>query len=263
VAVFGTTGEANSLSVEERIELLDAVLAAGVAADRLMVGTGCCALPDTVKLTAHAVAAGCKNVLMLPPFYYKGVSDEGLFAGFAEVIERVGDSALGIYLYHFPRLSGVPITRGLIDKLLAAYPETLKGVKDSSGDAEATAALIEGYPRLAIFPGNEVFMLAMLEKGAAGCISASGNVNALAIRRVYDAWRAGEAEAGQLQARITAQRKVLEANPLVPTLKQILSRERADPAWLRLRPPLVSLDATAVSALFAGIEDAGLAFGRD
>src|SRR5512134_1499201 len=134
LAVFGTNSEANSLSADERIELLDRLVGAGLDPARMMPGTGCCALPDTVRLTAHAMKAGCAGVLMLPPFYYKGVSDEGLFRSFAEVIERVGDRRLRVYLYHIPPVAQVPITLGLIERLLKAYPDTVAGIKDSSGD---------------------------------------------------------------------------------------------------------------------------------
>ena len=259
VTVFGTTGEATSFSVAERIALLDAALAAGLPAARLMVGTGCCALSDTLEMTAHAAGKGCKNVLMLPPFYYKGVDDEGLFASYARVIDALGDPALGVYLYHFPKLSGVPITHGLLARLSAAYPGLVKGVKDSSGDPASTVAFIKAFPDLAIFPGTEAIMLPMLEAGAAGCISATCNVNGEAIRRVYDAWQAGAGEAGELQARITAVRQVLQANPMIPTLKEIAARHRDDPAWLRLRPPLLPLDQAQTEALWQGLADAGFA----
>src|SRR5512143_2730259 len=127
LAVFGTNSEANSLSADERIALLEALVEAGVDPKRLMPGTGTCALPETIRLTAHAVRLGCAGVLMLPPFYYKGVSDEGLYRTFAEIIERVGDSRLRIYLYHIPPVSQVPISLALIERLLADYPGTIAG----------------------------------------------------------------------------------------------------------------------------------------
>jgi 4-hydroxy-tetrahydrodipicolinate synthase len=260
VAIFGTTGEANSFSVAERKSVLEAVLEAGVAPERLMVGTGCCALSDSLELTRHAAALGCKQALMLPPFYYKDMSDEGLFASYAEVIERTGNPDLRVVLYHFPRLSGVPITHGLIARLLAAYPDTVTGLKDSSGDAEGCADFIARFPNLSVFPGTETIMLDMLERGAAGCISASANVNAPAIRAVYDAWQAGEAEARELQEGITATRLVLQANPMIPTLKHLLARRLGDPAWRGLRPPLTPLSAEQAAALDAALSGLGLAF---
>ena len=139
LAIFGTNSEANSLSVEEKIDLLDYLRDAGVDPARMMPGTGSCALPDAVRLTAHAAKLGCGGTLMLPPFYYKGVSDDGLFAFFAEVIERVGNAALQIYLYHIPPVSQVGIGIPLIERLLHRYPQTIAGIKDSSGDWATTA----------------------------------------------------------------------------------------------------------------------------
>src|SRR6266704_1865196 len=147
LAVFGTNSEANSLSVDERMVLLETLVQEGVPADRLMPGTGCCALIDSVRLTAHATALGCAGVLMLPPFYYKGVSDEGLYRNFAEVIERVGDARLQLYLYHIPPVSQVPISLGLIERLLGKYPGIVAGVKDSSGDWSNTQAMLDNLYR--------------------------------------------------------------------------------------------------------------------
>ncbi|HLT02287.1 MAG TPA: dihydrodipicolinate synthase family protein, partial [Geminicoccaceae bacterium] len=170
LVVFGTTGEANSFSVDERIALLEAAVEAGLPRERLVVGTGCCALTDTVRLTRHALSLGITGVLALPPFYYKNNSDEALFNSFDQVIQRVGDADFSLYLYHFPSLSGVPITPGLLERLGAAYPATLAGVKDSSGDWNNTRMLIERFPELAIFPGAETLLLPALEAGGAGCI---------------------------------------------------------------------------------------------
>lgn len=262
IGLFGTTSEATSFSVDERIELLDAVLAAGVPGDSLMVGTGCCALTDTVTLSRHAAGAGC-SLLMLPPFYYKDVSDEGLYASYAEVIERLGESDLKIYFYHFPKLSCVPITHAVIERLLAAYPTVIKGLKDSSGDAAGCVAYIEAFPDLAIFPGTESLLLEMLEKGGVGSITASANVNAAAIRGVYDAWANGSDDAAERQAAISALRQVLQAYPLIPVLKQIVAWQRGDDAWLRLRPPLAPLSADQAAALRRALEQAGFPLGSD
>ena len=262
VAVFGTTGEANSFAVDERIALLDATLEAGIPGERLMVGTGCCALTDTVRLTRHAVESGCKRVLMLPPFYYKGVSDEALYASYAAVIDRVGQDALAVYLYHFPRLSGVAITTGLVERLLASpYAGAVEGLKDSSGDPDSTGTFITRFPGLAVFPGTEALLLAGLEAGGAGCITASANVNAPAIRRVYDAWTAGSADAAGLQEIIGAQRAALQSQPLIPTLKRLIAAAHKDPAWLAIRPPLLPTDEAAAAKQDAALAAAGFAFG--
>ena len=168
LAAFGTNSEANSLSADERVELLDHLVAAGLDTARMMPGTGCCALPETVRLTAHAMKVGCAGVLMLPPFYYKGVSDDGLFRSFAEVIERVGDRRLRVYLYHIPPVAQVPITLGLIERLLKAYPDNVAGIKDSSGDWANTKAVLDAFAPSGfdVFPGSETFLLAAMRAGA-------------------------------------------------------------------------------------------------
>ena len=161
LAVFGTNSEANSLSVEEKIELLDRLVAAGLDPARMMPGTGCCALTDSVRLTAHAMKVGCGGVLMLPPFYYKGVSDDGLFRSFAEIIERVGDARLRVYVYHIPPVSQVPITLGLVERLLAAYPGQVAGMKDSGGDWSNTKAFLDAFAKAGfdVFAGSETCLL--------------------------------------------------------------------------------------------------------
>ena len=262
IAVFGTTGEANSFSVDERVALLDALLEAGIPVERLMVGTGTCALSDTVRLTAHAAASGVKKVLMLPPFYYKGMSDRGLFDSFSAVFERVADSDLRVFLYHFPKLSGVPVTPGLIEKLLAAYPEIVVGIKDSSGDWTSTEMLCTEFPSLAVFPGNEKLMLAALRRGGVGTITAGANANAAAIRAAFDSWAgdegatdAGDADAAQ-QA-VTDVRTALDSQPMVPGLKWLAGRHAGNAGLGRVRPPMVALDDDAGAELLAALARAG------
>src|SRR5437667_2103596 len=148
LAVFGTNSEANSLSLEERLNLLDELVAAGVDPARMMPGTGCCSIVETVKLTERAVGTGCAGVLMLPPFYYKDVSEEGLYRYFSEVVQRVGDARLKIYLYHIPPVAVVGITTGLVERLLAAYPNAIAGMKDSSGDWNNTKTFLDAFVRV-------------------------------------------------------------------------------------------------------------------
>ena len=243
LAIFGTNSEANSLSTSEKLHLMDAVVHAGLPPARMMPGTGCCALPDTVELTRRAVAHGCAGVLMLPPFYYKGVSDDGLFASYAEVIERVGDARLRIYLYHIPPVSQVPITLSLIERLLDRYPGTIAGIKDSSGDWANTSAMLERFqPRgFDVFAGSETFLLATLRAGGAGCISATANVNPQAIARLAGNWRMPDADAQQ-QA-LDAVRAVFQKLPMIPALKAAVAHWSEDPAWGTVRPPLVALTA--------------------
>lgn len=247
LAPFGTTGEANSLSVDERLVLLDALLGAGIDPAVVMPGTGCCALSDSVKLTEAAVKAGCGGVLMLPPFYYKGVSEDGVFRSIAEVIERVGDARLNVYLYHIPPVAQVGFSLAVIERLITAYPDTVVGLKDSSGDWANTKAVIDAFPGFATFSGSEVFLLENLRAGGAGCITATGNVNAAAIRAVYDRWQGADADG--LQGDITALRITIQAFPMIPALKAILSAHLGDPDWSRTRPPLIDLTAEQAQAL--------------
>jgi 4-hydroxy-tetrahydrodipicolinate synthase len=241
LAVFGTNSEANSLSVDERMTLLETLVQEGVPAEKLMPGTGTCALTDSVRLTAHAVSLGCGGVLMLPPFYYKGVSDDGLFRSFAEVIERVADSRLQLYLYHIPPVSQVPITLALIERLLARYPGTVAGVKDSSGDWANTKAMLDAFAKQGfdVFAGSEVFLLENMRNGGKGCITATGNINPSAINQVYERWQSGDADA--LQKGITATRNVMQKYPMMAALKAVIAHWARDPEWATVRPPLVEL----------------------
>src|ERR1700758_5733322 len=189
LAVFGTNSEANSLSMEERAMLLDELVAAGIDPSRMMPGTGCCSIVETVKLTAQAVEHGCAGVLMLPPFYYKDVSEEGLYRYFSEVVQRVGDARLKIYLYHIPPVAVVGITTGLVARLLKAYPSAIAGMKDSSGDWNDTKTFLDAFAKDAfdVFVGSESFLLANMRNGGAGTISATANVNPAAIYELYTA----------------------------------------------------------------------------
>jgi 4-hydroxy-tetrahydrodipicolinate synthase len=257
LAVFGTNSEANSLSVEEKIELLDRLVGAGLDPARMMPGTGCCALTDSVRLTAHAVKLGCAGVLMLPPFYYKGVSDEGLFRSFAEIIERVGESRLRVYLYHIPPVAQVPITLGLVERLLAAYPTQVAGMKDSGGDWTNTQGFLDAFARggFDVFPGAETFLLQGMRHGAAGCISATANVNPAAIARLYDTWSAAGADAQQ--ARLDVIRGIFAKFPMIPALKAAIAHWGGDPSWITVRPPLVALTPAQSRALVSALEAEG------
>ncbi|GAB6387242.1 dihydrodipicolinate synthase family protein [Stutzerimonas marianensis] len=257
LAVFGTNSEANSLGLEEKTQLLDALVEAGIAADRLMPGTGVCALPDTVALTRHAVRIGVSGVLMLPPFYYKGVGDEGLFRYYSEVMERVGDSRLRIYLYHIPAVSQVPLSLDLIGRLLEAYPNNIVGLKDSSGDWANTQAVIErfGAQGFDVYAGSETFLLQTLRAGGAGCISATANVNPRAISQLGKTWRADDAD--QQQAALVRIRKIFERFPVIAALKAATARYSQDEQWAVLRPPLVELNPQQREDLYALLDEAG------
>ncbi len=258
LAPFGTTSEANSLSADEREALLEHLVQGGLDPARLVPGTGCCALTDTVRLTRHAVRLGCAGVLVLPPFYYKAVSEDGLFRSFAEVIERVGEARLRLYLYHIPPVAQVPIPVRLVERLLAAYPGTVAGIKDSSGDLENTRALLAlSGSGLDVFVGSERFLLATLRGGGAGCITATGNVNPAAIARLHREWRSPEAEAQQ--AGLDALRGAVERFPVIAALKETVAHCAADPAWRTVRPPLSPLSREQAADLLSALSRLGFA----
>jgi 4-hydroxy-tetrahydrodipicolinate synthase len=256
LAVFGTNSEANSLSVDEKIMLLDRLVDAGVDTGRMMPGTGCCALTDTVKLTAHAAKLGCAGTLTLPPFYYKGVSDEGIFANFAEVIERVGDESLRIYLYHIPPIAQVGFSIDLIDRLVTRYPATVVGIKDSSGDWGNTRAMLKReWDDFRVFVGSESFLLANMRNGGAGCISATANINPAAIDHLYQTWQNDDADAQQ-QA-LDEIRDAVMAYPMIPALKATVAAFSGDKQWRTVRPPLVKLGKDKSAALVAALRQKG------
>jgi 4-hydroxy-tetrahydrodipicolinate synthase len=249
LAVFGTNSEANSLSTDEKLEMLDRIVAAGVDPKRMMPGTGCCALTDTVRLTSYAVKKGCAGVLMLPPFYYKNVSDEGLYRNFSEVIERVGDARLRIYLYHIPPVSQVGITPALVERLLKNYSGIVAGMKDSSGEWNNTKTMLDRFSESGfdVFAGSESFLLATLRNGGRGCISATANVNPAAIHGLFANWRSPNAD--RMQEDLTALRAVFQKYFVISALKATVANYGNDPDWSRVRPPLVELTKAEQDAL--------------
>lgn len=260
LALFGTTSEANSFSVAERTATLEAIIEAGIPPQKLMPGTGCAALTDSVRLTAHAVSLGCAGVLMLPPFYYKNVSDEGLFRSYAQIIERVGDDRLRIYLYHIPPVSQTPISLSLIERLVTAYPETVVGIKDSSGDWNNLKAILDNFPGFGTFTGSEKFLLKTLQAGGRGTICATANVISDQLRALYESWQEPDAEVRQ-EALMATRSAVSQYQP-IPALKAIIAQRRNDPAWGRVRPPLVELSDDEKRALIDELsKTASLAIG--
>ena len=252
IAVFGTTSEANSLSVEEKIDLLDALVDGGICPRRMMAGTGLCALTDTVRLTAHAVKCGCAGVLMLPPFYYKDVRQEGLFRSYAEVIERVGDSRLQIYLYHIPSVAQVSIPLSLIERLIRDYPKIVVGIKDSGGDWAYNKAVLERFPGFYVFSGSETVLLKTMRGGGAGCISATANINGAAIHKLFSNWQQPEAEVQQ--SLVDHVRIEMQKYPMIPALKQVVAHYSGDMEWTRVRPPLVELETRQKARLIEWLE---------
>jgi 4-hydroxy-tetrahydrodipicolinate synthase len=254
VVLFGTTGEATSFSIEERRRVLDEVLERGLPRERLIVGTGCCALVETLALSRHALERDCRALLVLPPFYYKPVADDGLFASYHQLIEQLGRTP-PLLLYHFPRLSGVPLTTTVIERLAREHPEALLGVKDSSGDMAHTAALIDRFPALAILPGNESRWLDLLRCGAAGCITASANLGAGTLAGLLRAWQAGDSgQAANLQEQATRTRAALDRRPMIPALKAVLAARTGHEAWRRVRPPLAPLPRADTARLLRELD---------
>ncbi len=260
LAIFGTTSEANSMSPAERMGLLDHLVEAGIPAEKLMPGTGACAMTDAAALVRHAVGHGCGGVLMLPPFYYKPVNDDGIFAFISGVIDQVGAAALRMYLYHIPPMAVVGYSLDLVGRLIRAYPQTVVGLKDSSGDWNNTAALLDRYPGFAVFPGSEGFLLAALRKGGAGCITSTGNINVPGIARLYANWQGPQADA--LQTEVAAVRNTVLNYPAVPALKRIVAHFHNDPAWAAVRPPLQALDQAQSAALIADLAKIGFSLGE-
>ena len=243
VALLGTTGEANSFSLAQRKALLEVTVEAGVAPEKLMPGTGVAAIAETIDLTKHALSLGVNTVVMLPPFYYKGVTDDGLFAAYSEVIERIGDTRLRVVLYHIPQVSAVPISHDLIERLRARYPETVTGIKDSSGDIANHVAMIERFPGFAVLTGADPLLLPLLSKGAAGCITATSNLCATDLAFVYrhyaDPSKADEVAAAQ--ARVVTERERTVGPRQMAAIKTLIAQATGEDGWLRLCPPLMAL----------------------
>ena len=254
ICLLGTTGEANSFSVAERIKVLDEVISAGIDPRVLLVGTGTCALPDTISLTKHAVHNGVGGVLMLPPFYYKGLDDEGLLEYFRLVIDGVAAENLKIYLYHFPKMTGVPFTPELVQKLVAAFPEVIVGMKDSSGNWAGMAAVMAAIPGFRLFTGSETFLLPTLRAGGAGCISATFNASIRQGARLCARWQ--QPEADDLQAELSAIREQFAVAPFIGGLKFLFAQWFDDNQWLNLRPPNSLPDRETGARLLAGLNKA-------
>ncbi len=254
VLIFGTTGEANSLSLGERMAFLDALGASKLPKDRLMIGTGCCSVADSVDLTKKTLEIGVESALMLPPFYYKNPSDDGLYAHFARVLEKVAAPALKLYLYHFPQMSAVPFSHELIGRFLADFPGVFCGIKDSSGDFENMKAMAAKFPGFDVFAGTERYLLDMLKAGGVGTITATGNCTSAMCGAVYAAWKAGAPDAERLQEELTAQRLALQAYPAAAALKELLARESGKASWRNIRAPFLPLAAERAEQLVADMK---------
>ncbi len=244
--VLGTTGEATSFSLDERKAVMSAYKAAGLPLDRLMVGTGAAAIADAVALTKHAAELGFAGALVLPPFYYKGVPDDGLVAYIDTLVKATADKPIPLYLYHFPAMSGLPWHVALIERLLESFPSRIVGLKDSSGDMAYARSVAAISPDFAVFPSTEAALIEARNGGFAGCISATANLNADLCAR---AWGGGDAAA--LDAAV-AVRKLFDGKPLVSGVKALLAHIHGDPALARVKPPLAAFSAADRAAVYSG-----------
>lgn len=253
LAVFGTNSEAASLSLREKLQMLDAIADAGIDPAGLLPGTGGCALEEAVELTRAAVAVGARSVLVLPPFFFKPASEDGLVAWYAQLIERVACNDLAVVLYNIPQFTGVPITPLLIARLRQLFPDQVVGVKDSSGDRASLEAYLAIGAGFQVFPASEIFLSETHQRGAVGCISATANVNA---RAMVDAMAQGTAEAF---AQVIALRRILQAYPMIQAMKACLARWLDSPDWRIVRPPLKSLPSATEDEVLAALLAMGFA----
>jgi 4-hydroxy-tetrahydrodipicolinate synthase len=249
LAPFGTTGEALSVSHGERKAALEGLVAAGIDPSVMIPGTGLCNLPDTVDLCQHAINLGCAGVMTLPPFYFKGMSDAGLYDYFVRLIDMVNDDRLKIYLYHIPQVSGVGLSIPLVKKLYAEFPDTIVGIKDSSGDWDNTKALL-GIDGLIVYPGAELPVIDAIRLGAPGCISATANLNGTDIAEVIALCHAGAWDAAEAKhKKVCAVRLLFQDYAPIPAQKALLARQLGQPSWNNLRPPMQPMATDKLNAL--------------
>lgn len=253
VAPFGTTGEGQSFSIAERLGGVDALLAAGIPSSRMVAATGCAALPDTVQLSRHAVAAGCAACLVLPPFFWKAPADEGLFRWYAELIEAVADPRLRVILYHIPQVTAVPLSVDLVARLAEAFPGVVVGIKDSAGDWANSAALLERVPQLGVMVGHEPHLPRLMRAGGAGTICGVANVYPSLVRALLSPTVTTADEDA-----IASFLEISFRQPLLPAFKAMLAAQTADPGWWPVRSPLVGLEAAERERLLAALRAAAL-----
>jgi 4-hydroxy-tetrahydrodipicolinate synthase len=242
-AVFGTNSEANSMSARQKMSVLTALIEGGLNPAHMMPGTGATSVDETVNMTNHAIKLKCAGVLMLPPFYYKDVSDDGLFAYYSEVIQKVGDAGLQIYIYNIPPVTKIHLSLSLLERLVKEYPKTMVGMKDSSGDWAYTESTIKllAHTGFRVYAGSEVFLMRTLRAGGVGCISATANVNPKAIADLAKNWQLADAD--QKQSDLDEVRSIFAQYPMIPAMKTAVAHFSKNSEWLRVRPPLMPLDA--------------------
>jgi 4-hydroxy-tetrahydrodipicolinate synthase len=253
-AIFGTNSEANSISAPQKMGVLTALIEGGLNPAHMMPGTGATSIDATVTMTRHAVQHKCAGVLMLPPFYYKDVTDDGLFAFYSEVIQKVGDAGLQIYIYNIPPVTKINLSLSLLERLTKAYPKTIVGMKDSSGDWAYTESVIKllAPSGFRVYAGSEVFLMRTLHAGGVGCISATANVNPGAIAHLAAHWK--EADADQQQAALDQVRSIFAQYQMIAGMKTAVAHYSKDSEWLRVRPPLMQLSADQQAKLLGELQ---------
>lgn len=261
LGVLGTTGEANSLGTAERLALMEGLVERGIPAAKMLPGCGVPSITDTVLMARRAGELGARGVLVLPPFFYKNPSEDGLFAYYSEVAQRVG-GAVQLYFYHFPAQSAVPVTPPLIERLLSAHPGAFRGIKDSTGDWANTKAYIDAFAQdgFEVYCGDDGHLLQVLQSGGAGSISAASNVSVAQNAAVYAGWNGSAAT--DAQRTLTAMRAAVTSAPLIPGLKTLVARLTGNDGWLNIRPPHVRLTGEQAQKLFAAFDAVGVELAR-
>jgi len=260
LAPFGTTGEALSVSSAERMAALEGLVASGIDPQVIIPGTGLCNLPESIALSKHAIELGCAGVMTLPPFYFKGLGDDGYVDYFDRFIEGVDHAGLKIYLYHIPQVSGVGLSIDLVKRLRAAYPDIIVGIKDSSGNWENTAQLLD-IDGLIVYPGAELPVIDAIRLGGPGCISATANLNGTDIAWVIDLCHAGQWEQAEAaHADVKAVRLLFQDYAPIPAQKALLAKRTGDSRWNNLRPPFRAISTETRDALAASLAPYGMAF---
>ena len=258
VAILGSTGEANSLTIEQRLDIIS-YCGRTLAPERLMMGTGSCALQDAIRLTQASIEAGVFSVLVIPPFYYKPQSDESVIRYYSELISSVDDSRLRIIFYNFPKLSGYNFSTEILQELKARFGDIAAGIKDSSGDWENMLRITKNVPNFMVYSGTETLLLNILREGGAGCITASANLLAPECQLVYQAWRNDQQNtAEQVQKELTVLRKALESYQFVSELKGLMALHTGSEHWQEMLPPFIPLLPSQVRELSEKINDLGL-----
>jgi 4-hydroxy-tetrahydrodipicolinate synthase len=261
VTLFGTTGEGPSFSLVERREALTMMIARGVPAERIMVSTSCAALPETLELTRHAVDAGVHGCLMLPPFFLKGVSDEGILACYEQVLAGMPAQGWRLYLYHIPQVAAVGLSHAVIGRLIERH-RVIAGIKDSACDRAHSVGLAQAFmPPISVYVGYEPDLPTLGRLGSTGAISGLANFfGRVVTRMVLEPDAPGTARDAQ---RVDAMLDLLKPHSLMPALKSVMATLYQDPGWLRVRAPLMPLSAQAHAEFSATIEAFGIDRARE